>query len=284
MSATRDSDTDLAKVFPDLKTMEREADPSRRRARLEQALNTPPVVDAALTILREGLKEGEDPLYYQVPPREREQESPAGGAHGNDGDAAPSPWSTPAGDAVPKEMLPSASAPAAAPPTTGTPPVAEALRDRGARRPGRSMRSAVIAVLAVFGPLIFMWALLVRPQGSSDPSNHASSAAPSAAVAALTAPVGPATAAATTDAVAPATASATAAAPVPAASADAGAVAPPPASPTRHVRAGHKEGQGDDPYDTAPAAPPSTAPASAPAPQPPAPPPSSSSPKVSPIY
>jgi hypothetical protein len=181
MSATRDSDTDLAKVFPDLKTMEREADPSRRRARLEQALNTPPVVDAALTILREGLKEGEDPLYYQVPPRERGQESTTAGAHGNDSDAAPSPWSTPAGEAVPKEMLPSASAPAAAPSATGALPVAEAPRDRGARRPGASRRSTVIAVLAVFGPLAFMWALLVRPQNGAHGNDPSASAAPTTA-------------------------------------------------------------------------------------------------------
>jgi hypothetical protein len=231
MSATRDSDTDLAKVFPDMQTIRREADPSRRRANLEKALDTPPVVDAALTILRQGLKEGEDPLYYEVPRGEPVSE-PA--APANDSDAAPSPWSTPTGDAIPKELLPSASAPAASP-TTETPQAAEAPGVHRARRPrGASVRAAVIALVAVLGPITLMWLLLVRSQGSNEGSSPASSARPSAAATAPTAPPAPATVGATAEAVVAPPSSATIAAPAPSASVDAGAVAapPPPARPT----------------------------------------------------
>ncbi len=167
----KDRESDLSNVFPDLKTMQREADPSRRRANLEAALKTPPVVDAALTILREGLKPGEDPLYYEVPQRE---EAPDSGAPAPcTSDAAPSPWAEDAGAPVPRELLPSAGgAPAPAPAPGGVP---------RARRPRRQVRllSAVIAVLVVLGPIFVMWLLLVRPQGTGE-SRQATSARSSA--------------------------------------------------------------------------------------------------------
>lgn len=172
----KDRESDLSNVFPDLKTMQRDADPSRRRARLEEALNTPPVVDAALTILRQGLKPGEDPLYYEVPQREGAPDSGAPGPCTSDADAAPSPWADDAGVAVPKELLPSAGGVPAP-----VPAAVDATRARRTRRPGRLL-SAVIALLAVLGPIFVMWLVVVRPHGSGE-SRQATSARPSAEVA-----------------------------------------------------------------------------------------------------
>jgi len=189
--STRDSDTDLGKVFPDVETMQREADPSRRRAKLEQALDTPPVVDAALTLLRHGLKEGEDPLYYEVPRHEARPEQDATPS-GGDGDAAPSPWSKEVGEALPREMLPSAAAPIPVSPEGEEPHSGDAAQGRGPQRPRWiSVRSAALAVAAVFVPLAVMWALFVRPEGSKDGAAHAARAVASTAIAPPTPPPAP---------------------------------------------------------------------------------------------
>lgn len=176
MSATKDSDTDLGEVFPDMKTIAREADQSRRRAKLENALNASPVMDAALKILRYGLKEGEDPLYYAVPPRE--------------------PVPKPGPPRAPREAH---------------------------RRQDVSLRSAVIALIAVFGPLTIMWVLFVRPQGSGDGGRHVSSA-PAAA------PSAPTIVAATAEVVMPPPSSAPSAAPASSSSVDWRAAASPPSA------------------------------------------------------
>lgn len=162
-------ESDLGNVFPDLQTMRRQEDPSRRRAQLEKSLDTP-VVDAALTVLRQGLKEGEDPLYYEVPRRE---DDPDSGACTRDTDVD--------GAAVPKQTLPAdvGVTPALAPESH------DARAVRRTRRPGRnSLRAAVVAVVAVLGPLAVVWILFVRPQGSGEESRQAASARPSAGVAA----------------------------------------------------------------------------------------------------
>ena len=190
--ATRDSDTDLGKVFPDVETMQREADPSRRRAKLEQALDTPPVVDAALTLLRHGLKDGEDPLYYEVPrhePRPEQQDTTPTGA---EGDAAPSPWSTEVGEPLPREMLPSAAAPSPVSPGPEEPHPGDAAHAHDAQRPSRiSVRSAALAIAAVLVPLAVMWALFVRPEGSKDGAAHGARGVASTAIAPPTPPPAP---------------------------------------------------------------------------------------------
>jgi hypothetical protein len=144
MTRDRDSDDDLRKVLPDLATLNREADPTRRRAKLQDAMDNPQV-DAALVLMRPGLKPGEDPLYYQVP-RRAEGEAPPG----------PSPWEAARSD-VPAVALPSSHAPGAAPPVTVARPLPEPQRPQSALR-----RSAPIAILAVFIPLVLMWYLFVR--------------------------------------------------------------------------------------------------------------------------
>src|SRR5262249_8784901 len=87
-----------------------------------------------------------------------------------------SPWADGAGDAVPKEALPSALAPGVAPPVTVAPPVHDE-----ARRPREfSLRSAVLAILAVFVPLALMWFFFVRPHGPSIENDRSPKALPTA--------------------------------------------------------------------------------------------------------
>jgi hypothetical protein len=208
----RDSESDLGRVFPDLTTMQRDADPNRRRVKLEQALDNPEV-DAALLILRRGLKEGEDPLYYAVPHRDATPVPPV-----------QSPWADGADEAVSKEALPSALAPGAAPPVTIAPLV------QGARRPrAGSLRAAVIAVLAVFVPLVLMWLLYVRPRPLVTGGDLSPAALPSAA---STAPKATAAALPTAERAMPAS-SAAVEAPALSVRADAGAAPPPSALPRR---------------------------------------------------
>src|SRR5262245_35409519 len=137
--AKRDSDTDIRKLLPDMKTILKHADPAYSERIYREAMDNPEL-DAAVAERDRALAEMEG--------REGPGESvpPAGATAAPAGEevrvSAPSPWAkaAPAGDidksALPSASAPTAEAPAVAPPVT-SPVLPEKAEQRGpaARRP-----------------------------------------------------------------------------------------------------------------------------------------------------
>jgi len=184
----RDSDVDPREIFS-LEAMLREADPKRRARKLRDALNNPRL-DAALAEARAAGVPG-----LGEPVR----------------DSAPSPWAKarPKLVRIDKADLPSASVMTASVPET---PPAAVTPERASH--GRNLWPAsktwAGAILAVFGPVILMYVLFVRPsQEVREGDRKATSAsavasAPSTIVSALSSqPVGTAPPATSSDAVPP---------------------------------------------------------------------------------
>jgi hypothetical protein len=225
--AARDSDDDIRKYLPDLSTILREADPARAKEKLAKAQDNPEL-DAALA--------------HAQRPSERPSEG--------------SPWAAePAGIAA--AVLPSSLV---APPVVTEP---EAPRRR--RAPFPAWAKAIVAVIAVVGPVTLLWALLVRPgRGENvEPARAGASGGSSA-------PTTP-TMSATASPILPVSPPA----PVLTADADAGAsLAPPAPSGAATTKPKAHPGTREDPYDAAPPRPAKTAEAVAPPPptiEPPAP-------------
>jgi hypothetical protein len=190
--------------------------------------------------------------------------------------SAPSPWAKGAPDAdgidkaaLPSAMRPEATGAAAEADTTHVKPPAPRPPPR---RPRASTPKMIGAVIAVFAPLVLMYALLVRPNEThsatgSDATGHATSSAsgaPRTAAAPSTqsaAPV-PSTAPTTSAAAPPAVTSVPSTAP-------SATTRPNPRHPEPRTRGGI-----DDPYDSGTPAPMKTVEPVAPPPPPPPPPPS----------
>jgi hypothetical protein len=219
--AARDSDDDIRKYLPDLKTILREADPARAKEKLEKAQDNPEL-DAAL-------------------------------AHAQRPSARPSAaslWAAePAGIA-------------AVGPVVVTPEVVAPEPRRRKRAPFPAWQKAIAAVIAVVGPVVLLWVLLVRPSGQEREGARAGASAgshvPAPTTSARASPIEPA--------------------PAPTAAADGGVsvapLVPSVAGPTKAK--GHPSTR-EDPYAAAPPRPAKTVDPLIPPPPPAPPAPTSSS-------
>ncbi len=220
----RDSDDDIRKYLPDLKTILRHADPAYSDEVLREAMDNPEL-DAALEERKRGLEALEQGRTSEAGARHGELSTPPGvpGAVPLRV-SAPSPWAKAAsGDAIDKSALPSASAPktdvpAAAPVTS---PIRPANEARPPKKRGALPMWVLPGMLAIALSPFAMWAVVsmlpprhpVELPASAVPSTQATAPAPSAALTSTTT-VTPA--ALSPDRV-----------PLPATTVDAGAVAPP---------------------------------------------------------
>lgn len=128
--AARDSDDDIRKYLPDLSAILREADPARAKEKLTKAQDNPEL-DAVLA-------------QVQRPSARPSEESP---------------WAAePAGIAA--TALPSS--------LVAPPVVKEPEAPPGRRAPFPGWAKAIVAVIAVVGPVTLLWLLLVRPGGRQD--------------------------------------------------------------------------------------------------------------------